>query len=588
MKYRANGPCSLSVLAFTLILCLVAVVRAQNPSPTGTPANNDDEVIRIDTNLVQTDVTVFDKDGKFVDGLKADQFVLRINGQDRPIPFFERVTAGSVTDVSGVRTPGEGSTQTGRGRTIIFFVDDVHLTQPGIVRTRKSLTEFIDRSMAPNDQVAITSTSGEIGFLQQFTDDKYVLHEAVAKLASKYVGGLDMGEPPMSEYMAAQVRNGNKQTIDYFVAKLLQANTIKTGAGDSFNMMDPESARIQVVNRANEISSQTAPSTDITLRMLEGLMRTISQYPGRKLVFMISDGFLLTDREASSPDKLRRITDAAGKAGVVIYTIDARGLVTGVDVSRDSVVDANALLTTSSIGELAASQDGMNALARDTGGTPFRNTNAPMAELVQKVLAESSVYYLLAWQPAEEEEKSRKFGKIEVRIAGRPELKVRVRNAYYRTLPLALKTYGKKSKDPVKMREDEIRTLIDATLPQQQIPTSVGVTVIPVLTNSSRLTTTIRIDRSALAFMGVAPDVAADMDIGAILYNKKGKPIDSFVGRIRVLPLTDAASERERTGAIFVRDAWLAPGLYQIRVAVRDIATGRIGSAMQWVQVSKM
>jgi VWFA-related protein len=391
----------------------------------------------------------------------------------------------------------------------------------------------------------------------------------------------------MSEYMAAQIQNGDRATIDFFVASLLQANTVRVN-GEPIHFVDAASAERMVLSRAREIGVQTGPSTEDTLRMLEGLMRTMAQLPGRKLVFMISDGFLLTDRRFASPEKIRRITDLAGRAGVVIYTFDARGLVnTGTDATT-GFMDVTGMLAMSSIGELSASQDGMNALARDTGGTPFRGTNVPMAELVKNVLAETSIYYLLAWQPQAEEERSRRFKKIEIAVVGHPDLTVRVRNGYYMTAPVALARVGRRSKDPVKAREEDIRAMIDSALPQQDIPTRLGITVIPVLTNSSRLTASILIDRNALSFTGQPPAIGADMDIGAIFYDKKGKPMDSFVGKVRVLPLTAEANERERAGVIYVYDTWLAPGLYQVRVAVRDIASGRVGTATQWVQVNKL
>lgn len=587
-----------SVCALLFLVCLFlgsSIARAQNNTNPAPPAA-DDDVIRIKTELVQTDIMVFDKKGHFVDGLKPEQFSLEINGQSRPIPFFERVAAGSQLDTSGGRS-GAGTdsttgtstsrigTQTGRGRTIIFFVDDLHLSQESMLKTRKSLLAFLDNAMLVNDQVAITSSSGQLGFLQQFTDDKLVLREAVAKLSFRTQRVLDSEQPPMSDYLAAQINNGDKEALDFYVLKLLQDNTITAG-GETIHFVDPASARAMVMNRARQISMQAGPPTDNTLKMLEGLMRTAAQLPGRKLVFVMSDGFLLTDRRATSSDRVKRITDGANRAGVVIYTIDVRGLVnTGLDATG-GYMDVNNLLSTATIGEFAASQDGLNALARDTGGTPIRNTNAPLAELVKNVLVETSVYYLLAWQPEGDEEKNRKFKKIEVSVIGHPEYTVRVRNGYYMTEPLKLAGVGKKTKDPVKARENEIRSMIDTAIPQQEIPTRVGISIIPVLANSSRLTATIQIDRSVLTFL--TPGEGADLDIGAIFYDAKGKPADSFVGKVKVLPLTADASERERAGTIFVHDTWLSPGLYQVRVAVRDIKSGRIGTAAQWVQVNKL
>ena len=150
-------------------------------------------------------------------------------------------------------------------------------------------------------------------------------------------------------------------------------------------------------------------------------MRTAGQLPGRKLVFVISDGFYLSDRTMASRDKLKRITDAAGRAGVVIYTLDARGIIgEGLDVTDNRPVDGAGFTTGLTHEHIAASQEGLNALAGDTGGRAFRNTNAPMAEFVAKIMDETANYYLLAWRPETDEQKRGKFNHIEASIAGRP------------------------------------------------------------------------------------------------------------------------------------------------------------------------
>src|ERR1041384_6447496 len=77
---------------------------AQSPPPA---PNTQDEVIRVSTELVQTGVTVVDKQGRFVDGLDRDKFELRVNGKEQPVAFFERVVAGSNKEFA-LLTPNGG------------------------------------------------------------------------------------------------------------------------------------------------------------------------------------------------------------------------------------------------------------------------------------------------------------------------------------------------------------------------------------------------------------------------------------------------------------------------------------------------
>jgi VWFA-related protein len=580
------------LIVFSCVILIAATGRGQSTTQKQSQ-DQGNEVVRVNTELVQTDVMVFDKRGHFVDGLKPEQFALKIDGKPQPISFFERVTAGrnlsEATAKAGLPATNDSmKVSTSRGRTLIFFIDDFHLALSGLVSTRKSLLQFIEHGMKQNDQVAITSVSGQIGFLQQFTDDKAVLRAAVARLNYRAINKSDTDDPPMSEYMAIKIRDGDESAISYYVTELMKQNSYKID-GQLVEMISPHSARDLVLERARQIVTEAAPSTDSTLSMLEGLMRTAGQLPGRKLVFFISDGFYLNDRQTGSPDKIKRITDAAGRAGVVIYTLDARGLITeSLDATNNTTIDSEGLTVSASIGEVSASQDGLNALARDTGGRAFRNTNLPMAAWVDRVLDETSIYYLLAWRPDNEEQKSGKFKHLEVSIVDRPDLTVRLRNGYFRATPLPLLASKKKKpdKDPVKAHEDEMRQVIDAPLPQREIPTDLALSSIRIPPIGIRITASIQIGRETLTFEPADGSRVADVEVGGIFYNDQGKPASSFVGRLKVSPRPQGSSSPTRPDdTIYSFNAWLPPGLYQVRVGLRDVKSGRVGSAMKWIQI---
>src|SRR5919107_933063 len=108
-------------------------VAAQTAQPRQ-PAAQDDEVVRVNAELVQTDVTVVDKRGRFVENLKPEQFELKVDGRAVPLSFFETGRGGGAeketkpAPAGGDRggRPREPIRQTaeGRGRVIFFFVDD--------------------------------------------------------------------------------------------------------------------------------------------------------------------------------------------------------------------------------------------------------------------------------------------------------------------------------------------------------------------------------------------------------------------------------------------------------------------------------
>lgn len=592
---------STALCLFACLFLFPALVCSQTkPDPSG----DEQDVIKFDTSLVQTDVMVFDKNGKFIDGLKPEQFQLRIDKTPREISFFEIIRSGSVTrmreevkseqpNASSEPKPVAPPKPDTQRRAVIFFVDDFHLAPDSLSRTRKALLDFIDRGISEGDLVAITSPSGQIGFLQQFTADKAALRSAVARLNYRTNTKTDMQQPPMSEYIALKIREGDEQAMTYYIQEIQKQACTKSG-NETICTVSPQAAKQQVRMRAQMMVTESAPATDDTLRLLEGLMRTAAQMPGRKLVFVISDGFYLNDVKTGAIDRIKKVTDAAGRAGVVIYTLDARGIVSdSIDVTNNKPISNDSKLTGASIGEISASQDGLNALAKDTGGRALRNTNLPMSEWVEKVMDETSNFYLLAWKPDNEEQKRGKFKQIEISIIGRPDLNVRVRSGYFKSaaLPL-LNTKKKSSKDPSKAREDDMRWVIDAPVSQREIPTKVDLRFVQMPGFGTRVIATISIDEEALTFDLIDGKLSADVDLGGICYDDKGKPIDSFVGRLRIFPRNANASmapgSAKRTRSIYRFSTLVPGGLYQVRVGIRDLKSSRIGSAMDWITVPKI
>ena len=582
-----------SLLFITCLLLFPAVVFSQTkpaPQPSPPPRGEAEDVIKFETSLVQTDVMVFDKDGRFVSGLKPEQFQLKINNTQREISFFEAIRSGALPQTQPSGQPNEISRlkTDAQRRSVLFFVDDLHLAPDSLVRTKQALLEFIDKRIGENDQIAITSPSGQIGFLQQFTANKEALRTAVARLNYRANPKLDMEKPPMSEYIAQKIRDGDESVMTYYVLEKQKQDCFRAGGG-VICPATPQSYRQQIRNRAQQIVLESAPSTEDTLRLLEGLMRTAAQMPGRKLVFLISDGFFLTDKKYGAIDRIKRVTDAAGRAGVVIYTLDARGIVgESIDVNRP--LDHTGLLVSAGIGELAATQDGLNALAKDTGGQAFRNTNMPMHQWVEKVLDETSSYYLLAWKPDNEEQKRGKFKDIDVSIVGRPDLKVRVRTSYFKSaaLPL-LTTKRKRDKDPLKARDDDMRLVVDAPVAQREIPTGVDLHFNQMPGIGTSVVATITIDDATLTYDLIDGKLAADVDIAGILYDEKGKPVNSIVGRLRIFPKSSTTAGGEKPKRSIYQFSTLVPGgLYQVRVGIRDLKSSRLGSATDWVTVPKL
>src|SRR6185369_17195956 len=233
----------------------------------------------------------------------------------------------------------------------------------------------------------------------------------------------------MTEYMAFTIDTSktDRKVMDFYIEECLKgSNTFKKAA--QVAALIRASCETQVKSSARAVLMQAAQITQNTYNSLENAMRALSRAPGRKLAFFVSDGFLLDagPRAANVRDKLDHVIDAAQRAGVVVYTIHAAGLVndTFLDPGNKRPMDANGRLDIASVGELEANQDALNGIASATGGRALRNMNF-FEKWVTTVLDETSNYYVVAWRPENDQEKLPKFKNVKIALMGQPELTVR-------------------------------------------------------------------------------------------------------------------------------------------------------------------
>src|ERR1044072_4066163 len=123
-------PHSISTLALIALMFVSSVQNLAQQQPT---APQTQDVVRINTELVQAGVTVVDSKGNFVNGLKREQFELIVEGKPQPISFFDQVVAGSdrerqvavpARETKEQPTEKTSSTSESHGRWIIFCGDD--------------------------------------------------------------------------------------------------------------------------------------------------------------------------------------------------------------------------------------------------------------------------------------------------------------------------------------------------------------------------------------------------------------------------------------------------------------------------------
>lgn len=558
------------------------------------------EPIRIGVGLAQTDVMVFDRQNRFVGNLKPEQFELKVDGIAQPISFFELVSTGSPHDeeiwakaegkpLAAAPRPVTSASDT--GRTILFFVDDWHLSVESLHRSRAALVNLIDKSMGVHDRAALFAASGQLGFLQQLTDNKAVLHAALQKFNLQTEGVEDKDWPPMTEGQAVMIEQNDPDMLNYFCTAMRGSSWDATPSssysrGQPTQPCTPQLAQA-VRARAGQLASLSAGVAERTLSALRDLVRASAALPGRKVIFFLSDEFVLQPQRSNIVDKLRQLTDAAARVGIVIYSLDTRGLVVGLPEAKTKrAPDTTGALAHSGYSEVMAQQDALNALAADTGGRFLKNTNALDTALVT-ALAEVSRYYLLGWYVDPASVQPGKYRSIQVAVKDRSDLKVRLRQGLVDLSQL------------VARNQNQADTAIPSALPAGNDLSAVlrspfQLDALPIQLNAGYV---FQPDKGYVLAISYLVDVnAADLlagrekdgltiDVMGAVGNKNGVSVGDFSEHLSwagdPTGLTRPGDGAFSHGRFII----LEPGIYQVRVAARDPSSGRAGSAWEWIDV---
>jgi VWFA-related protein len=574
-----------------LIALLMGLMRSEPVAQVKTQApqrEQSDDVVRIKTELVQTDITVVDSRGRFVSGLNTDDFELRVDSKSQALSFFEEVAAGSADEekqLTAARKNGGAGAQPGlptipstaasdRGRIVFFFVDDVHLTGEGMTRARSVISHFVENQMTPKDRVAVVSTSGQIGFLQQLTDNKAVLREAISRLTLKYNPETTASGVSISEVDANLVANrGDRGLFAYLMEATMKE--FQTGAINAYTI---------VKNRVRQINAQSKIAEIDTLSSLESLMRSTAPLTGRKLLFLMSDGFVVDAKRSNGSEMMRGVANEAAHAGVVIYSLDTRSNLfgPGVDASKNGYPDFSPRTASRPLAESKMPQEPLETLADETGGRSYLNSNA-LDEGVAEALNESSAYYLLVWRPDSENQKAGK-SRLKVIVKGRPDLRVRMRRHLFdfSKSEIAANNKSELTTPGMNASEDELKTALASLYPRRDLPMSVSASVAINNDKAPVLNVSMQLDGRTLGFDESNPKHQAAVDVLGIAVDDRGR-FSSFKQKLDIPQ--EVVRAKDGRFIKWTQALPLPSGLYQVRVAVRDRQTGHTGSAMMWIEI---
>jgi VWFA-related protein len=405
-------------------LLIGAVLFGQQPQPAQPPARADQQqpAFRSGTQVVEVDVRVFDKDGRFVTDLKPEDFEVKEDGVAEPITALTLVgePANPRTQPENPRTrePENPSTW-------LFVFDTTHLTAARLQRTQRATEEFLKSKFDDGDLAGVVF-EGKMAN-NRLTTNREELVKAVQDMklpgdATTYHLTMRREWPRIQdEFEAWRIADRNDRDA-------LQQAVIRA-CSDEPDRCKVTSPDMEIQNKARDIMTHADLATTLTLRVVEGLCNGLARMPGPKTVVFFSEGFLTLN----SMTALQHATGMANRAGAHFYTVDARGLNKGS--ASSSIIDEKMAFNVAGPAGFDLQEDGTNALAVDTGGMAIRNENnfGRALDLIQQ---DAATYYVLGYTP-QNQTFDGNYRAISVAVK-RQGVKVRARRGYLAIEPAKL------------------------------------------------------------------------------------------------------------------------------------------------------
>lgn len=578
------------VLAFSLVIFPV-LATAQQPTP-----QKDDEVVKISTDLIQIDVTVTDKTGKVVTGLKADDFEVFENGQRQKLSNFSfasktaggAAVGGGASPNTGQTVPAataDGTTTTSIRRTIAIVVDDLNLSFASVYYTRRALKRFVDRQMETNDLVAIIRTGGGVGALQQFTSDKRILHAAIEQIKWNPLGagGIEALTPVSQDPQDITERFTTES--DYVVGNL--SGTRRATPHVRKSITDVKATDYNHTKVLGEFAA--GAYAQASMASMKYIVSGMNDLPGRKIMMLFSDGFAIRNdanksRTSTVYAMLQDLVDHTNRSSVVVYTFDTRGMQTMSIAASDNtyeVIDGHReqkqLIR---LDEFKKNQDSLAYFAGQTGGKALLDSN-DLNGGIQRALDEQSGYYLIGYVPDSDtfDAAKHRFNKLEVKV-NRPGVKVSYRSGFFNTSsPVAAAT--------APTVERKMAAALTSPFASNEIAVNVNALYADDPADGAYIRSFLHIDAKNLTFTDDTGGwKKAKFDVAAVTFGDNGVPVDKKESEYTIKTKGATYDTMLRNGFVYVLIMPIkGSGLMQFRAAVRDSTSGKIGSASQVVDI---
>jgi len=543
----------------TIIAVLLAAQLAFGAQAPGRPASQqarrNPPILRSTVNLVVVDVEVTDSSGRPVKGLKASDFTVLEDGKPQRISSFVYAdvegfaSAGAdagkpvVVPVAGSPSKSELGSMVRDRRLILLFFDLTSLHTDDLLRAREAAIHFVKAQMSPADLVGAVTLGNRLGLLANFTNDKETLLSALDRLQPGV-------ESKLADLASASAQEGEADVTE------------DTGAA-----WTPDDTEFNVFN------------TDRKLEAMQNLAQLLAAIPGKKIVMQFTGGITQTGEENRTA--VEAATDAANRADVSFYSVDARGLfaeVPGGDASHaaaggTAMFSGAAVLRQSQMRE--NSRDTLETLAADTGGRAFFDLGN-LSKAFSQVQEDTDGYYLLGYTPSDTRKNGR-WRDIKVKL-NRRGLRLRYRTGYYGPKDFAHFT-----------QEDREQQLLDALRSQNpilELPIALETTVFRLNSREAFVPIAAKLPASTLRWAQEKGSHEDQFDFAAEVRDAKtGRSVAALQDTITVRLGSEHFEQYAHRTLLYQGGVILAPGSYLLKFVARENETGRIGTFQEPLEI---
>jgi VWFA-related protein len=538
------------------------------------PAIEAEDTVRITTNLVQIDAVVT-KDNKPVTDLKTGDFEILEDGIAQPITNFSFImippkafVAAAPNVVSNgkdrVVSPPPPVRADEPHRTIALVVDDLGISFESMSDIRKQLRKFVNEELQANDLVAIIRTGGEVGALQQFTNNKEMLSRAID---------------------AVKWHPCSRAGVSIFPSNDGGTN----GVGLCSNPASPLGSTLAsvrfVLNGMRDLpgrKSMVIFSENMPVDYVENAL------PGAPISVSPPASGNAPDPRGNSPlgsaQAFSQLGELAVRSSVVIYGVDTRGLQPLGPFASDVGLTQSQLRPTgaqpfeqlsSRAHTLTDLRTGSDLLARETGGFLIKNSNEFR---LKRIADDQSGYYLLGFRPPESTFNHR-FHHISVRVK-RSGATVRTRSGFFGIT-------DEESHHLELTNRDRVNIALMSPFQASDIEVHLTTVFADIAGVGPTLRSLIYFQGRDLQFLREPGGWSvANLNLAAIVFGDNGSVVQQVIQtrELRVHP--DEVQRLERDGLVYQLDLPIPrAGAYQFRVAIRDEASALMGTARQFVEV---